>query len=79
LPASERKIAFATPRSVGNAARRNRARRKLREFYRRNKSLFPDKTHYLIVLRNEPEDWTDLEDRLRRFLSSLPVASHETD
>jgi len=79
LPAAERKIAFSTPRSVGNAVRRNRARRKLREFYRRNKALFPDKTHYLIVLRNEPEDWRDLEDRLRRLLSSLPVAPDEAD
>ncbi|MBM3325103.1 MAG: ribonuclease P protein component, partial [Calditrichaeota bacterium] len=57
MPAPERKVAFVATRGVGGAVQRNRAQRKLREIFRHNKSLFPDKYHYLLVLRNEPSDW----------------------
>jgi ribonuclease P protein component len=79
LPASERKIAFAAKRTVGNAVKRNRARRKLREFYRQHKSLFPNNYHYILLLRNEPPDWNSLEERLRNLLSTLPLDSETAD
>ncbi len=36
-----RRVAFLLPRGVGNAAQRNRLKRRLREIYRRNKDWFP--------------------------------------
>ncbi|MBU1936424.1 ribonuclease P protein component [bacterium] len=79
MPASERRIAFSAKRTVGGAVKRNRACRKLREFYRQNKAIFPDNYHYILLLRNEPSNWNDLEERLRRLLSNLPVVSEATD
>jgi ribonuclease P protein component len=66
-------------RAVGGAIQRNRAQRKLREFYRRNKSLLPDKFHFLFVLKSEPNDWHELEEKLRALLRSLPMASPSAD
>ena len=43
-----RRVAFLLARGVGNAVRRNRLKRRLRELYRRNKQRFPEGRDYLL-------------------------------
>ncbi|MEA3500511.1 MAG: ribonuclease P protein component [Candidatus Marinimicrobia bacterium] len=43
-----RAVLFTTKKKFGNAVKRNRGRRYLKEFYRQNKELF--KTNYLYAL-----------------------------
>jgi len=43
-----RQVAFLLARGVGNAVRRNRLKRRLRELYRRNKHRFPEGRDYLL-------------------------------
>jgi ribonuclease P protein component len=43
-----RRVAFLLPRAVGNAASRNRLKRRLREIYRRHKNWFPVGFDYLV-------------------------------
>jgi ribonuclease P protein component len=72
LPGQQgRKIAVAASRRVGNAVIRNRHRRKLKEFYRLNKDLFPDNSDYFLLVRSPVEDWPDLEQRLTQILAGL--------
>jgi ribonuclease P protein component len=66
-----RKIAVAASRRAGNAVIRNRYRRKLKEFYRLNKELFPDNCHYYLLVRGPVEDWSDFESRLTQTLTGL--------
>jgi ribonuclease P protein component len=68
---SDRKIGFAAVRAVGHAVCRHRHIRKLREFYRLNKDLFPDGSHYLLLMRRSVEDWKAFEERLHDLISSL--------
>ena len=44
-------------RPFGNAVKRNYGRRRLREFFRQNKALFPDNHDLLIRLFQQPDDW----------------------
>lgn len=55
----------------GGAVRRNYAKRRLREFFRREKYLFPEKTDILIRLDQPPEDWDQLLDTLRSLLRQI--------
>ncbi|MBK6911840.1 MAG: ribonuclease P protein component [bacterium] len=68
----ERKLGCAATRQVGSAVVRNRFRRKLKEFYRLNKHLWPEQTHYLVLIRRPISDWSDIEGRLSRILASIP-------
>ncbi|MBK6765340.1 MAG: ribonuclease P protein component [bacterium] len=58
-------------RKVGGAADRNRHRRKLKEFYRLNKNLWPDNTHYYVLFRKSVPSWAEFEVRLAEKLMSL--------
>jgi ribonuclease P protein component len=67
----EFKVAFASSRRVGNAVRRNHHRRRLREFYRLNKTLFPENMHLFLLLRGPVNDWQDFLGRLSLILEYL--------
>ncbi len=52
-----RGFAFAIPKKVGNAVKRNRLRRVMSEFIRLESGLFPDNKHYLLIVRGrEPRE-----------------------
>lgn len=72
LPArGGRKAAFSATKAVGHAVCRHRHVRKLREFYRLNKSLFPEAGHFLFLLRSPVDNWQDFEARLKSIISGL--------
>jgi RNase P protein component len=67
-----RKIGFAARRSVGNSPCRHRHIRKLREFYRLNKDLWPPTGHLFLLVRNPVTDWESFQERLTKVLGELP-------
>lgn len=68
LPSSQRRFGMIVPlRPFGNAVKRNYGRRRLREFFRQNKALFPDNHDLLIRLFQQPDDW----DRFLNHVESL--------
>ncbi|MBD3165362.1 hypothetical protein GF324_02075 [bacterium] len=70
LPSPRRRFASVVPgRIFRSAVKRNYARRRLREFYRRNKSLFPDRTDLVIRLYEAPSDWNRFLDHLEGLLA----------
>lgn len=58
-------------RKVGTAVERNYHRRKLKEFYRLNKHLWPEGTHFYALFRQPVTDWGSFEVRLAEKLKSL--------
>jgi ribonuclease P protein component len=46
-----RRVGFAASRAIGKSVKRNRARRRLREVYRLNKALLPNRVEVLLVAR----------------------------
>jgi ribonuclease P protein component len=52
LPHQETKAAFTATKSLGSAALRNRAKRRLREFFRQNRTVLPE-GWYLFFAREE--------------------------
>jgi len=55
-------------RRVGPAVLRNYHRRRLKEFYRLNKHLWPEGTHFFVLFRAPVRDWPDFEQRLTVLL-----------
>lgn len=60
-------------RPFGGAVARNRARRKIREFYRRNRSLFPDGVDLLVRLFADPRDWDRFFEQLTQLAAQIPT------
>ena len=56
---------------VGSAVARNYARRRLREFYRCNRELFPEKTEILVKLKKAPESWNNLFGQIKEILEQI--------
>jgi ribonuclease P protein component len=56
LGGQKRKVGVSAGRRAGGAVIRNRVKRLLREFYRRNKDVFPSGTRTAIVVRKSPVD-----------------------
>jgi len=72
LPAPQgRKVAFAASKAVGNSPTRHRVVRKLREFYRLNKQLFPEDCQLFLLVRRPVEDWKGLEARVTVLLGEV--------
>jgi len=60
LAEGERKVGFTVSRQIRGVVSRNRARRRVREAYRRSRQLLPPRVHVIFVARrsvlNEPFD-----------------------
>ncbi|HEB85166.1 MAG TPA: hypothetical protein ENI92_09230 [Bacteroidetes bacterium] len=58
MPSPRRRFGSLVPRrAFGGAVGRNYARRRLREYFRCNRELFPDNTDLLVRLYEAPLDW----------------------
>ncbi|MCB2198460.1 ribonuclease P protein component [bacterium] len=56
-------------RPFGGAIKRNYARRRLREYFRLNRDLFPDGHDTLVRLFRAPDDWDHFFSQLDELLS----------
>jgi len=70
LPQTEAKFAVTVPKRIGNAVQRNYARRRIREYYRRNRALFSSMT-ILFHLTRLPENWDDLFAKVSTWANRL--------
>ena len=66
----EKKCAVVASKKVGNAVKRNRAKRLLRELYRKNQYKI-NSGHYVLVAKKSIGNciWSDLEQDFRNFIS----------
>ncbi len=66
-------MSAVSSRKVGDAVRRNRARRRARELFRRNKDSLKTPMDMLIITRADMvrASWAVLRDQYAAFLSSL--------
>ncbi len=69
-PAKKRQLLFTSIRHIKGAVNRNRAKRYLRESYRRNKNYFSPERIYALVLKRFPESNTlqSIENDIRKQL-----------
>ncbi|MBN1939449.1 MAG: ribonuclease P protein component [Candidatus Aminicenantes bacterium] len=67
------RMSAVSSRKVGDAVRRNRARRRARELFRRNKDLLNTSMDMLIITRADMVEapWAALRDQYLAFLASL--------
>ena len=67
-----RKIGITIRKKMGGAVVRNRMRRLVREFYRHNKDLFPDRHDNLLRVKGIPQKltWMDTEKELQELMHS---------
>jgi ribonuclease P protein component len=67
-----RRLGLTVGKRTGNAVARNRIKRRLREYFRRNKAEFPDSTDIVISARAGAAqlDYTALDQELRSLLQS---------
>lgn len=70
-------------RPFRNAVNRNYGRRRIREFYRLNKLLFPENCDLLVRLFRAPDDWDvffhHLEELLERARSDMKSIKSDHD
>jgi len=67
-------MSAVSSRKVGDAVRRNRARRRARELFRRNKDLLKTPMDMLLITRAEMVEapWSLLQEQYAAFIASLP-------
>jgi hypothetical protein len=56
---------------VGSSVERHHHIRKLREFYRLNKPLFPETVHLFLLVRRPVKDWKAVEGKLAELLARI--------
>mgnify|MGYP000456992369 CR=1 FL=1 len=68
----------ASTKAVGNAILRNRAKRRMREIFRRHQELVPPSTDLLLVARRDlnKQPFTVAEERFVSLCSKLQPANH---
>lgn len=68
----------ASTKAVGNAIHRNRAKRRLREIFRRHQELLPPGIDLLLVARRDlnQHSFATAEERFVSLCSKLPTAHH---
>jgi ribonuclease P protein component len=72
--AGARVCVIASTAAVGNAVRRNRAKRRLREVFRNHQSAVPPDCDLLLIARRAVNDWPmyDLESKFREACRQIP-------
>jgi ribonuclease P protein component len=70
LPGTDDRFAVTVPKRIGNAVRRNYARRRIREYYRHNRPLFESMT-IIFHLLQWPENWDDLFEKVSKWANQL--------
>lgn len=78
LPSDQTRMAVTIGRKTGNAVYRNRQKRRVREFFRTHKSLFPavDVIFHIKKLASEPSYGQYAEDILRMIPHLKPRDRH---
>jgi ribonuclease P protein component len=66
----QKKLGVTIRKKTGGAVVRNRMRRLVKEFYRLNKDLFPDRHNNLLKIKQVPErlTWTETDKELHELL-----------
>ena len=66
----QRKLGVTIRKKIGGAVVRNRMRRLVKEFYRLNKDLFPDRHNNLLKIKQVPErlTWTETDKELHKLM-----------
>ena len=66
----QKKFGVTIRKKTGGAVVRNRMRRLVKEFYRLNKDLFPDRHNNLLKIKRVPErlTWTETDKELHELL-----------
>jgi ribonuclease P protein component len=77
---TERQVGFAVSRQLRNAVKRNRARRRLREAWRRARSAAPDRVALVIIGRPAAltKEFNDLVAELHGALGGISRAVERT-
>ena len=76
LPAASRRVGFAVSRQLRGAARRNRARRRVREAYRQVRALIALDVEMVVVARASAatRPFPELVEEMRRLAENLARA-----
>ncbi len=71
LKAQEKKVGFTVAKRVRTAVHRNKLKRKLREIYRLNKSIFPEKFHFILLAKGTSFDFHELKAQILQSVKEM--------
>ena len=72
IESQEKKAGFVVSKKVKKAVQRNRFKRLLREIYRLNKFLFPDKYYYVLLAKGTSDNFHILKDEILALIKKIP-------